>query len=333
MKFKIFMRKVKSLLKQTNPLQICGAHSLIHRSVFLLFSIAIKVIFCVCGSLSLNKEDEEIIHQTIHRTFEEKDKEFIAWLKNGRLMIDPDVLAQHLSPALARSFEMPPSSPGGVAQGQSNVPLHSSDRRRHMEQLTERNTGYGWENETLHQRRASFPTATPAYDTEQNRMIGKLVLKSKLRYGNISLKPADLEFFSQDFCEIADDTAQVLLKTYKHIDERQLKIMSIASHKSQIVYVGDQGIEMADNDLLLLKTRVINGMVSFHEDDIEVRYPPDWQVPVYLLEDLKRKAFNGKLFIISDEKGNLRCTVKRRERVKDAAVARVRDMALAFWPS
>lgn len=81
--------------------------------------------------------------------------------------------------------------------------------------------------------------------------------------------------------------------------------MSTASHKSQIVYVGDQGIEMADNDLLLLKTRVknINGMASFHEDDIEVRYPPDWQVPVYILEDLRRKAFNGKLFIISDEKG------------------------------
>ena len=291
------------------------------------------MVILVCGSLFLPKKDEEIIHQTIHRTFEETAKGFIAWLKNGRLTMDPDVLAQFLNPALARSFEMPPRSPGGVAQGQSNVPLHSSDRRHHMEQLKERNTGYGWENEDLHQQRVSFPAATPVYNTEQNRMIGKLVLKSKLRYGNISLESADLEFLSQEFCEIADDTAQVLLKTYKHIDERQLKIMSIASHKSQIVYVGDQGIEMADNDLRLLKTRVISGIVSFDEDDIEVRYPPDWQVPMYLLEDLKRKAFNGKLFIISDEKGNLRCTVKRRGRVKEAAVAGVRDMVLAFWPS
>ena len=53
---------------------------------------------------------------------------------------------------------------------------------------------------------------------------------------------------------------------------------------------------------------------------------------MYILEDLKRKASNGKLFIISDEKGNLRCTVKRTERVKEAAVAAVRDVVLAFWP-
>ena len=292
------------------------------------------MIFLVCGSLSLPKKDEDIIHQTIYRTFKGKDKGFIAWLKNGRLTVDPDVLAQLLNPAFTMSCVVTPSSPQGAAQGQSSVPLHSFDRRRQVEQPTERKPGYGWENENLQQQRVSFPVAaTPTYNTKQNRMIGKLVLKSKLRYGNISLKSADLEFLSEEFCEIADDTAQVLLKTYKHIDERKLKIMSIASHKSQIVYVGDQGIEMADNDLLLLKTRVINGMVSFHEDHIEVRYPPDWQVPVYLLEDLRRKAFNGKLFIISDEKGNLRCTVKRTEGVKEAAVAGVRDMVLAFWPS
>ena len=260
----------------------------------------------VCGSLCLPKKDEEIIHQTIHRKFEETGKGSIAWLKNGRLTVDSDVLVQLLNPAFTMSCVVTPSSPGGVAQGQSSFPLHSFDRRRHVEQPTERKPGYGWENENLQQQRVSFPVAaTSTYNTKQNRMIGKLVLKSKLRYGNISFQPADLEFLSEEFCEIAEDTAQGLLKTYKHIDERKLKIMSIASHKSQIVYVGDQGIEMADNDLLLLKTRVknINGMASFHEDDIEVRYPPDWQVPVYILEDLRRKAFNGKLFIISDEKG------------------------------
>ena len=247
----------------------------------------------------------------------------------GELAIESPV-----NPAFTMSCVVTPSSPRGAAQVQSSVPLHSFDRRRHVEKPPERKPGYGWENENLRQQRLSFPVAAArTYNTEQNRMIDKLVLKSKLRYGKISFESADLEFLSQEFCEIANDTAQVLLKTYKHIDERQLKIMSIASHKSQIVYVGDQGIEMADNDLLLFKTRVKNGMVSFHEDDIEARFPEDWQVPMYILEDLKRKASNGKLFIISDEKGNLRCTVKRTERVKEAAVAAVRDMVLAFWPS
>lgn len=39
----------------------------------------------------------------------------------------------------------------------------------------------------------SFPAATPVYNTEQNRLIGKLVLKGKLRHGDILLKPADLK--------------------------------------------------------------------------------------------------------------------------------------------
>ena len=103
--------------------------------------------------------------------------------------------------------------------------------------------------------------------------------------------------------------------------------MSIPSHNQQLVYVGDQGIEMADNDLLLLKTRVRNGLVSFHEDDIEARYPADWRVPGYILEELKRKGSNGKLFIISDEKGNLKSCIKPEKKDRFAGA---RNKALAF---
>ena len=140
------------------------------------------------------------------------------------------------------------------------------------------------------------------------------MLKSKLRYGHISFDSADVEFLGQEFWKIPGDLAKSLLKTFKHVDEKQVKIMSIPSHNQQLVYVGDQGIQMADNDLLLLKTRVRNGLVSFHEDDIEARYPADWRVPGYILEELKRKGSNGKLFIISDEKGNLKSCIKSEKK-------------------
>ena len=298
--------------------------------VLLLFSIAIKVIFCVYGaSLSLNKEDEEIIHQTIHRTFEEEGKGFIAWLKNGGLTVDTDVLVQLLNPALTMSFVMPPSSPPrGGDQGLTFVPLHSIDQRLHVEQPPERNLGYGWENENL--KPVPLSAATPSYNAEQNRVIGKLVLKSKLRYGHISFDSEDVEFLGQEFWKIPGDLAKSLLKAFKHIDERQVKIISIPSHNQQLVYVGDQGIEMADNDLLLLKTRVRNGLVSFHEDDIEARYPADWRVPGYILEELKRKGSNGKLFIISDEKGNLKSCIKSEKKDRFAGA---RNRALAFFTS
>ena len=284
----------------------------------------------VCGSLSLPKEDEEIIHQKIYRTFEEKDKGFIAWLKDGVLSVDTDVLVQLLKRPVTMSFGMPPSSPRGVAQGQSNVPVHSFDQRRHMEQPPERKQGYEWENYDMQKRRESYPVATPTYNTKQNRLIGKLVLKSKLRFGRVSLEPADVKFLSNEFRGIPEDIKQHLLETNKHIDESRVKIMLVPSYNAQLVYIGDQEIEMADNDLLLLKTRVINGLVSFHENDIEARYPKDWQVPVYILEDLKKKGSNGKLFIFSDEEGNIKCHIKSAK--KDTA-AGAKSKALAIFTS
>ena len=76
---------------------------------------------------------------------------------------------------------------------------------------------------------------------------------------------------------------------------------------------------MADNDLLLLKTRVRKGIVSFHEDELKSRYS-GWNVPEYILKDLKRNASTGKLFIVSDEKGSLRCIIqsKAKRRAKSA---------------
>ena len=96
-----------------------------------------------------------------------------------------------------------PSSPQGVAQGQTNLPLHSFNRRRHIEQPPERKLGYGLENANLQQQRVSLPAATPSYKTKQNRATGKLVLKSQLRYGNKSFESADVEFLSQEFREIS----------------------------------------------------------------------------------------------------------------------------------
>ena len=97
--------------------------------------------------------------------------------------------------------------------------------------------------------------------------------------------------------------------------------MVISVENELFVYTGDQGIEMADNDLLLLKTRVRKGVVSFQEDDVKFRYSGSgWKVPEYILKDLKRNASTGKLFIVSDEKGSLRCIIqsKAKRRAKSA---------------
>ena len=152
---------------------------------------------------------------------------------------------------------------------------------------------------------------TPTYTAHgPGPLAGKLLFKSKLRNGRISYAPEDVEFSSPYFLGLPDDKKQRYLDNYSHIDEIQLKIVSGRPGNSLLVFVGDQGIEMGNNDLLRLKTRVIKGLVSFREDDVEFQYP-GWKFPLFILEDLKRKSSTGRLFIISDERGNLRCKVKR----------------------
>ena len=153
--------------------------------------------------------------------------------------------------------------------------------------------------------------------TEHDPLKAKLVLKSKLHNGKVSFDPDDVVFLSPEFLKIPDVVTQSLLETYKHTGEIELRVISVENEL--FVYTGDQGIEMADNDLLLLKTRVRKGIVSFHEDDVKFRYL-GWKVPEYILEDLKRNASTGKLFIVSDEKGSLRCIIqsKAKRRAKSA---------------
>ena len=142
-----------------------------------------------------------------------------------------------------------------------------------------------------------------------HHLKAKLVLKSKLRNGKISLDSDDVVFLSPEFLKILGVVTQSLPETYRHTDEIQLRVISIENEP--VVYTGDQGIEMADNDLLLLKTRVRKSIVSFHEDDLKSRCS-GWNVPEYILKDLKRNASTGKLFIVSDEKGSLRCIIQSK---------------------
>ena len=73
-----------------------------------------------------------------------------------------------------------------------------------------------------------------------------------------------------------------------------------------------EGIEIADNETLLLKTRICYGQISFQESDVHFRHG-NWQLPQYIVESLKgehRATPSGLLYIISDNRENLRCAVK-----------------------
>ena len=72
-----------------------------------------------------------------------------------------------------------------------------------------------------------------------------------------------------------------------------------------------EGLQLDANETLVLKTQIRDGKVSFEQRDVEFTYP-GWKIPQDLVESLEREMFatHGKLFVISDEKGNLRSIVR-----------------------
>ena len=269
-------------------------------------------------------EDEKKVLEEINRSVEKKG--FIAWLKEGRLSVHRDVLAQFLTPPLAKSYMMSRSGALGVVRGQSNVSPHPLDQQGHEVQPPERIRGHGCEDWNVQQQQTYFHYEIPA-SAKQDSVTGKLVLKSKIRYGNISFEGRDIKFLSPEFQGVPYEMQRELMKQYRYTDEVEVKIMFVPENNMLWVFYGDHGVEMANNDLLLLKTRVINGQISFYGSDVEFCCP-NWTVPGYIAESLKKKACNGTLFIISGEKGNLRTVVKRRTKeeligLKDKAVTAI----------
>jgi len=71
-------------------------------------------------------------------------------------------------------------------------------------------------------------------------------------------------------------------------------------------------MQIADKETLMLKTRIVYGQVSIQESDVHYRHGT-WQIPQYIVENLKEKYWatpSGDLYIISDDRANLRQVIK-----------------------
>lgn len=252
----------------------------------------------VCDDVSLPEEDEQILHNKINRTVEEKG--FIAWLKNGRLTVGTDVLAQVLNPALT-SYMRPERS----GQAKINVPSLSVGQAQCSSVYpSERKPGCGLQNVNIQQQDKPFPPAIPVY-TARNPLKTKLVLKSILRFGRISYHPQDVQVLSPELQKLSYDDCQSLLAKWGGIPAIEVRIIRVPSDNRQCIDCAFRGIEMADDELVVLDTRVRKGEVSFDKKDLEFCYP-GWTVPKHISDDLKKQEANGKLFVIADGEGNLR---------------------------
>ena len=74
----------------------------------------------------------------------------------------------------------------------------------------------------------------------------------------------------------------------------------------------EEPVQLAENDTVMLKTRLRDGQISMQEGDLKFLFP-QWEIPFYIIQSFYEEyRFHSdvQLYIISDEKGHLRTQVK-----------------------
>ena len=292
-----------------------------------------KVLILICETASLkSKGDEAIVGKTIERIINGKEKGFVAWLKNGKLSVDPDVLVQFListTPApqpraqtsLSRDSvqEMTNVSPVSAAESVSTC-SDQPQRDRRQRNLSEWETGPRWNVSNMQQPAPQAAATINQWSPPAVTITGQpVMLRTLLRYGQISYDLDDIQLWDPEFV-VPDYITQGLLHQHCNTPVTGVKIVldddgqlqpTIDPMLIEISRSRNEGVQIAANEKLQLKTRIRYGLVSFQESDVFFRFG-NFQIPQVIVDGLRdenRSTPLGELYIISDEKGNFRSKV------------------------
>ena len=252
----------------------------------------------------------------------ERNNVFTTWLKKGSLQVDPDVFAKILISGSSTHRTKPQIHCSESFREQADASRCASNTVL-CQTAQDPSDGYykaraSWGREfqqQFQQPHADTATAPKQYTELSPTCRERVLLKSKLRNGKISYLRNDLEAHCPGFQVPSYIDERLLLKYGKISAGVPVKIVAepntgafswIVTPESTSIAKG-----MAVNETLVLQTRVRYGLVSLVKSDLSFIYP-DWKVPEYLTERLYRDYWatpDVKLFVISDEKGDVRFLV------------------------
>ena len=280
----------------------------------------------ICDNCSLPPEDKEIVSRTIGDIITRRGKGYIAWLKKGKLYVEEEVLVSffvdhlHLNQIhrqilgkfpekikempLASVAELFSTNPG---QAQSGPLQRNPPDWGHMQQAPT----------TIEPLMYTYPAVLVTGEP--------VLLRSILRYGRISFNLPDLQLWDPAFI-VPDSINADLIQRYHHTPEIGVRI--VQGIDGQLQWSADpnligvsksmcEGIKIAANETLMLKTRIRQGLVSFQENDVDFRYG-SFRIPQEIINHLKKKHYAttcGELYIILDKQRNLRIIVKIAGRI------------------
>jgi len=304
-----------------------------------------KVVVVICDPFSvLLLRDETFISDAVGRILEGTSKGLVVSMKYNKMNMEPDILAQLIQASASSSGSVKsetsywgdfprssftsrsPVSAGTERQGQ----LRKDHSARHQEKTS---SGSNRNERNIRQQKCfSAVPAAPPHTTKKH--TGESVkLKTRLCYGIISYNPGDVEILDPGF-EVPSHIKDNLFQNHFKTPEAVVKVVSdpksgdlrwsvdpkskrFLGKKKQESYSStstesDDPVPKTSNETFVLIARVRYGEVSMKKGDLEHIYP-EWETPKYLAETLRREhrtTPDGKLFVISNEKGDLRYVVK-----------------------
>ena len=267
----------------------------------------IVVIFARC-SLSSTK-DEVVVKETIEAILLATGKGLVLWVKQDP--ITPEVLEEKIVSSI-RTQEFPNSGdsrPTSAVEYRSKVPdrtVYDPLKAHSSQQLYP--YGYDRDQNQSQQRMSMQSRGPPSVYGDFSTMKGFVMLKTRLRFGQISKHHGDVEIFFPGFV-VAPDTERNLLQEHRNIAEAVVEIASdgnggfcatieVQSEEKE------KPVQLSQNETVMLKTRLRDGQISMQEGDLKFFFP-QWEVPFYIIQSLyeeHRFHSNVELYIISDEK-------------------------------
>jgi len=163
-------------------------------------------------------------------------------------------------------------------------------------------------------------TTEPYHPPAITREGEPVLLRSLLLNGIISYKPEHLQLRDPAFT-VPDHIYQNLIQQYHDTPVTGVTIVQgtdgtlrwpVDPKLIEISRSRCKGVQIANNETLMLKTSILYGQVSFRESDVHFRHGT-WQIPQFIVELLREEYWatpSGLLYIISDDRGNLRQGVK-----------------------
>lgn len=221
----------------------------------------------------------------------EIEKTFVVEVNNGKLALDPEVLYQVLSPSLVFSAQ--------------NTQFISQERDVNAESLSP--DSYHYPHKNFSEGKSVVEKGAQNYQQLvwasqfQAEPPPVVVLRSFVRRGKISRLPDDLQVEDPDFTvpydierSLSDKYARCLSIGVRIIKFRDGQLRCcLDPNLKQFKLDGEVNL----NGQLVLKTRVIEGKVSFEDENVHYKRG-NLLIPEHIFDDLLQRKANGDLYIL-----------------------------------